>query len=168
MPPEPLGSGHDRARTAAATLGPAAAVRRASAALRCAAAGLRRGGVRPAAPRVRLTAAVRPTVGAQRGHRLGRPRPPVHLRIRLLGPLVIYLIYKDSSPFTRHHAAEALNLHITLTIATIVSIPLVFLFIGIPLVFAIIIGGIVFGIIAAMAASRREPYRYPLTIHFVS
>ncbi len=86
----------------------------------------------------------------------------------LLGPLVIYLIYKDSSPFTRHHAAEALNFHITLTIATIVSIPLVFLFIGIPLVFAIILAGIVFGIIAAVAASRREPYRYPLTIHFVS
>ncbi len=86
----------------------------------------------------------------------------------LLGPLIIYLIYKDSSPLTRHHAAEALNFHITLTIATIVSIPLVFLFIGIPLVFAIIIGGIVFGIIAAVAASRREPYRYPLTIHFVS
>ncbi len=86
----------------------------------------------------------------------------------LLGPLVIYLIYKDSSPFTRHHAAEALNFHITLTIAMIVSIPLIFLFIGIPLFFAVVVAGIVLGIIAAVAASRREPYRYPLTIHFVS
>lgn len=86
----------------------------------------------------------------------------------LIGPLVIYLIYKDTSPFTRHHAAEALNFHITLLIATIVSIPLIFVLIGIPLLFAIVIVGIVFGIIAAVAASRREPYRYPLTIHFVS
>ncbi len=86
----------------------------------------------------------------------------------LIAPLVILLTSGERSPFIRGHAAEALNFHITLTIAMIVSIPLVFLFIGIPLVFAIIIGGIVFGIIAAVAASRREPYRYPLTIHFVS
>ena len=47
---------------------------------------------------------------------------------------------KDESPFTRHHAAEALNFHLTFAIAAIVS---------------------------AIAAGRREPYRYPLTIRFV-
>lgn len=106
----------------------------------------------------------------------GRNDDPVwailaHLSIfvfALIGPLIIYLAYRDNSPFTRHHAAEALNFHITLTIATIVSIPLIFLFVGFLLLPAIIIGGIVFGIIAAVAASRREPYRYPLTIRFVS
>ena len=77
----------------------------------------------------------------------------------LIAPLVIYLVFKDTSTFARHHAAEALNFHITLLIATLVSIPLVFVLIGIPLLFAIM---------ATIAASRREPYRYPLTIHFVS
>jgi uncharacterized Tic20 family protein len=58
----------------------------------------------------------------------------------LIAPLVIYLVKKDESPFTRHHAAEALNF----------------------------IAGAVLAILAAIAASRREAYRYPLTIRFVS
>lgn len=86
----------------------------------------------------------------------------------LIAPLVIYLVFKDTSTFARHHAAEALNFHITLLIATLVSIPLVFVLIGIPLLIAIVIASFVFAILATIAASRREPYRYPLTIHFVS
>lgn len=38
----------------------------------------------------------------------------------LVAPLVIYLVFKDTSPFTRAHAAEALNFHLTLLIATMV------------------------------------------------
>ena len=86
----------------------------------------------------------------------------------LLAPLVIYLVKKDESPFTRHHAAEALNFHITLTIAAIVSVILIFVVVGIFLLLALVIAGPVLGIIAAIAASRRQPYRYPLTIRFVS
>lgn len=86
----------------------------------------------------------------------------------LIAPLVIYLVFKDSSPFIRGHAAEALNFHLTLLLATMVSIPLTAVLIGIPMLLAIFIVGIVLGICAAMAASRREPYRYASTIHFVS
>ncbi len=86
----------------------------------------------------------------------------------LIAPLVIYLVFKDTSPFARHHGAEALNFHLTLTLASIVSIPLIFLFVGIPLFIALVIAGTVFAILATVAASRREAYRYPLTIHFVS
>ena len=86
----------------------------------------------------------------------------------LLGPLVLYLVFKDSSPMTRHHAAEALNFHITLLIATIVSGILMLVLIGFVLLFALFIYGIVMAIIAAVAAGNRQPYRYPLTIRFVS
>ena len=86
----------------------------------------------------------------------------------LLGPLVVYLVFKDSSPMTRHHAAEALNFHITLLIATIVSGILMILLVGFVLLFAVFIYGIVMAIIAAVAAGNRQPYRYPLTIRFVS
>ena len=85
----------------------------------------------------------------------------VHLSIfafGLIGPLAVYLIKKDASPFTRHHAAEALT-HITLAIAAAVSF---------VLLFAVAIGGAVFGVLAAVAAGRGEYYRYPLTIRFVS
>ena len=86
----------------------------------------------------------------------------------LLGPLVVYLVFKDTSPMTRHHAAEALNFHITLLIAMIVSGILMILLVGFVLLFAVFIYGIVMAIIAAVAAANRQPYRYPLTIRFVS
>ena len=86
----------------------------------------------------------------------------------LIAPLVIYLVKKDESPFTRHHAAEALNFHITLAIAAIVSAVLILVLIGILLLAVVFIGGAVLAILAALAAGRREMYRYPLTIRFVS
>jgi len=86
----------------------------------------------------------------------------------LLGPLVIYLVFKDSSPMTRHHAAEALNFHLTLLIASIVAGILVIVLIGFVLLMGLFVYGIVMAIIAAVAAGNRQPYRYPLTIRFVS
>jgi uncharacterized Tic20 family protein len=53
-------------------------------------------------------------------------------------------------------------------IGIIVSIPLIFVIIGLLTLPIIIIGGIVLSILAAVAASRREVYRYPLTIRMVS
>jgi uncharacterized protein len=85
----------------------------------------------------------------------------------LLGPLVIYLVKRDTSPFTRYHAAEALNFHITLAIASVVSGVLVLVLIGIFLLIAIFIGGAVLGVLAALAAGRGQTYRYPFTIRFV-
>ena len=95
----------------------------------------------------------------------------VHLSVfvfPLLAPLVVYLVFRDTSSFTRHHATEALNFHITLTIAGFISLLLIFVLIGIPLLIAVAIAGPVLGIIAAIAASRHELYRYPLTLHLVS
>ncbi|MBK5306570.1 MAG: DUF4870 domain-containing protein [Frankiaceae bacterium] len=86
----------------------------------------------------------------------------------LIAPLVIYLVKKDESAFTRHHAAEALNFHITFTIAAIVSGILILVLIGVLLLVVIFIAGAVYAILAALAAGRREPYRYPLTLRFVS
>jgi hypothetical protein len=85
----------------------------------------------------------------------------------LLGPLVIYLVKRDTSPFTRYHAAEALNFHITLTIATVISAILVLVLIGLFLLAVIWIAGIVLGILAAIAAGKGQTYRYPFTLRFV-
>ena len=86
----------------------------------------------------------------------------------LIGPLVIYLVKKDSSPFVRQHAAEALNFHITLTLAAIVSFVLLLVLIGALLLLAIGIAAVVLSILAAIAASKGDPYRYPFTWHPVS
>lgn len=86
----------------------------------------------------------------------------------ILAPLVVYLIKKDSSPFVRRHAAEALNFHLTLTLAAIVSAVLIIVIIGFVLLLAVLVVGAVFAVVAAVAAGRGEEYRYPMTIRFVT
>ena len=92
----------------------------------------------------------------------------IFVGLALVGPLIAYLVQKDASPFVRHHAAEALNFHITLTIAMIVSAVLMLLLVGFLLLIALFVVGAVLAIVAAVAAGNRQSYRYPLTIHFVS
>lgn len=87
----------------------------------------------------------------------------------LLGPLVLFLVVKDdpTKPMTRHHAAEALNFHISLFIYAIVSAILILLIIGIFMLIALAIASVVLAIIAAVAAGNRQPYRYPLTLRLI-
>lgn len=94
-----------------------------------------------------------------------------HLSVFLapfLGPLAIYLIKRNESAFTRQHAAEALNFHISLAIYGVVSAILILVLVGILLLLILAVAGPILGILAALAASRRESYRYPLTIRFLS
>jgi uncharacterized Tic20 family protein len=87
----------------------------------------------------------------------------------LIGPLVVYLISKDDpyKPMTRHHAVQALNFHLTMLIAFVVSAVLILVLVGLVMILVLAVYGSVMAVIAAVAAGRREPYRYPLTIAFV-
>ena len=75
----------------------------------------------------------------------------------------------------RRHAAEALNFNLSIMLYTVVlaiaTLVLLFVLVGIlliPLFIVLFAGWIIFSIVAAVAASRGEEYRYPLTIRFVS
>lgn len=85
-----------------------------------------------------------------------------------LGPLIIWLIKKDDSPFVDYHGKEALNFQITVLIASIVSGVLTFVVIGCITLPAVLIANIVLCIMAAMAASRGEMYRYPLCLRLIN
>lgn len=85
-----------------------------------------------------------------------------------LGPLVIYLIYKDRSAYVRSQSAESLNFQLTLLIGYLVSFVLILVFIGFVLLFVIAVASIVLQILGALAANRGEDFRYPMTIRFVS
>ncbi|MCK0117495.1 hypothetical protein BCE75_10854 [Isoptericola sp. CG 20/1183] len=93
-------------------------------------------------------------------------------------PLVVWLIYKDRSRRLDDQGKEALNFQLTLLLAyvgipivstVIAVIPIIGLLsvFGMFLVFVAWVGAVVFGILGAMAASRDEWYRYPLTIRFI-
>lgn len=90
-----------------------------------------------------------------------------------VGPLVVYAVKKEN-PFVRRHAAEALNFNLSITLYAVilaaVTFVLVFFLVGvllIPLFFVLFGAWVVFVILASVAASRGEEYRYPLTIRFV-
>jgi uncharacterized Tic20 family protein len=85
-----------------------------------------------------------------------------------LGPLVIFLVFKDRSPFVRRHAVEALNFWITVYIALAISLALMFVLIGFVTFPVVAIAALVFSIIAAVAANRGENYRYPMTLRLIS
>ena len=85
-----------------------------------------------------------------------------------IGPLVVYLIYKDKDAYVRHHAAEALNFSITIFIAFFVSFILTAVLIGLFMILAVAVLAFVMPIVAAVAASKGSYYRYPMTIRLVS
>lgn len=85
----------------------------------------------------------------------------------ILGPLVLWLIKKDSMPFVDDQGKEALNFQITLFIAAFISAILTIVLIGFLLLLAVWIVGIVFVIIAALKANEGVAYRYPMTIRLI-
>lgn len=84
-----------------------------------------------------------------------------------LGPLLIMLIKGEQSQFVKDQSKEALNFSITIAIAAFVSFLLCFVLIGFVLLPMVGIGAFVLHIVAAVAASRGEWYRYPLTLRLL-
>lgn len=85
----------------------------------------------------------------------------------ILGPLLAWLIKRDSYPFVDDQGKEALNFQITVFLAGMVCTVLVYLLIGIPLLVALAIFDLVFIIIAAVKASEGVAYRYPIALRLI-
>ncbi|WP_369069282.1 DUF4870 domain-containing protein [Kineococcus terrestris] len=87
-----------------------------------------------------------------------------------LGPLVVFLVFKDRSRFVREHSAEALNLNIAMVVYSlvigIITGIIAFATLGIGSFLLVATGvpyliGLVLSIMAAVAASQGRAYRYP-------
>ena len=88
--------------------------------------------------------------------------------VSFIGPLVIWLVFRGRGAYLEDQAKEALNFQITLVIAYFVGGILSIIGVGLILIFLAWLATIVFGILAAVASSRGEPYRYPVNIRMVS
>jgi uncharacterized Tic20 family protein len=85
-----------------------------------------------------------------------------------IGPLIIWLMKKDTSPFVDDQGKEALNFQIFAAIACLVCIPLVMIpCLGILVLIGLHITRAVFGVIASVESNKGVAYRYPLTIRFI-
>jgi len=90
-----------------------------------------------------------------------------------IGPLVIWLMKKDTMPFVDDQAKEALNFAITVSLACLVLMMLTIMSFGIgvvltiPLLMVIGIAALVFFIIAGVKANQGTRYRYPVSLRLV-
>ncbi|MBY0268869.1 MAG: DUF4870 domain-containing protein [Burkholderiales bacterium] len=84
-----------------------------------------------------------------------------------VGALIIWLIKKDQSAFVDEQGKEALNFQITVMIAFVGSWILMFILIGMLLMPLILIANLVFCILAAVAVSKGEHYKYPFAIRLL-
>ncbi len=85
--------------------------------------------------------------------------------LSFIGPLVIWLVKKDTSAFVENQAKEALNFQLTIILASLVASATC---VGVVLLPVIIIGGIVYAVIGGMAANRGEVYQYPYTFRMIN
>ena len=90
-----------------------------------------------------------------------------------LGPLVIWLMKKDSMPFVADQAKESLNFNITVSAIFLVLLVLSLVTLGIgfiitlPIMLIVGIAALVLIIMAAIKANDGVAYRYPFTIRLV-
>lgn len=96
-----------------------------------------------------------------------------------VGPLIIWLIYKDKNPFVADQGKEALNFQITILLGYIIAgsssvllmyfAPLLALAVWAPLLaLAVWVCSLVFSILGAMKANEGVAYRYPIAVRLIT
>jgi uncharacterized protein len=86
----------------------------------------------------------------------------------IIGPLVIWLIKKDTMPFVNDQGKEALNFNITIAIATVVCWILCIVLIGFLLLAVLVVLWLVFVIVGTIRANEGTLYRYPFALRLVN
>ncbi len=90
-----------------------------------------------------------------------------------IGPLIVWLVKKDTMPFVNDQGKEALNFNISVAIFSLILLVLsvvtlgVGLFIAVPLWIILAIYWLVCTIIASVKANNGVAYRYPFTFRFL-
>jgi hypothetical protein len=84
-----------------------------------------------------------------------------------LGPLLIWLLKKDSHPFVDDQGREALNFQLTVLIGYVIGGATAYFCIGIFIFLGVWIFQLVLAIMAAMQASDGVAYRYPINFRLV-
>ncbi len=85
----------------------------------------------------------------------------------ILGPLVVWLMKKDTMPLVDDQGREAINFQISVLIYGILCFLLSFVIVGFILAPALLVFDIVYTILAAISAQKGIAYRYPLTIRIL-
>lgn len=85
----------------------------------------------------------------------------------LIGPLIIWLIKKDESPFINQQGKNYWNYVISYFIYGIAATLLCFILIGFLILPILVIASTVYSIIAIVKTNQGEDYEVPLSIRFI-
>ncbi|MCU7490474.1 MAG: DUF4870 domain-containing protein [Bacteroidota bacterium] len=85
----------------------------------------------------------------------------------IIGPLVVWMLKKDVSPFVNDQGKESLNFQISMTIYIFAAFVLMLVAIGIVLMVILGILELILIIVASVQANDGKAYRYPLTVRFI-
>ena len=85
----------------------------------------------------------------------------------ILGPLIVWLMKKDTSELVNDQGKESLNFQISFTIYGFVAAILSLIVIGIPIAIALVVFWAVMVIMASIKANEGERYRYPLNLRLI-
>ena len=116
-------------------------------------------GYNPVSPKERRIAAICHLSGF-----IGFLFPPIG---HLLGPLVVWLIYRDKSSFIDDQGREAVNFQLTVTFYVIASSVLVLIIVGIFLLVVLSIFWLVAVLVATARTAKGLPFRYPLNLRIL-
>jgi len=84
-----------------------------------------------------------------------------------IGPLILWLVKKDSSKFVDDQGKEVLNWCITMFIGYIACFVLMFVLIGIFLMPILILTHLILTILGAIKANQGVAYRYPFALRLL-
>lgn len=82
--------------------------------------------------------------------------------------LIVWILKKDDSAYVADQAKEALNFQITVAIAMFAANILIWILVGLALIPIIWIANIILSILAAIATSKGETYRYPVCLRLIN
>jgi uncharacterized protein len=87
--------------------------------------------------------------------------------LSFLAPLVVWLVFRGRGPYLEDQAKESLNFQLTLLIGYLIGAVTTIILIGFLILPLLGLAQLILSIMAAIACSKYEWYRYPLTIRFV-
>ncbi len=89
--------------------------------------------------------------------------------IGFIGPLLIYWIKQDSSPYVKSQAKEAFNFQITIFLIALTCGMLTILSCGtmFPIIFLPMLLQLIFGILSTAAVRKSQAYRYPFNLRLL-
>lgn len=92
--------------------------------------------------------------------------------LSFVGPLIVWGLYKDRSPYVRQAAAGAFNFNIAMWLVMvagwIATLTIIGAIIGIPMIIVACLLQVIYHVLGAVRANRGEAFSYPFQLRLLS